>query len=63
MTSDYYNECHVAADKNFSIKLRKPKPNICHPYHLDGFSPEKEENKAKTSKELEFSLTLVVEAL
>jgi hypothetical protein len=47
---------------NYFTKLRKPKPDICLPSHLDGFSPEKEERRAKTTKELESCLILVVGA-
>ena len=38
---------------NYFTKLRKPNQNICLPSHLDGFSLEKEERKAKTTKELD----------
>ena len=38
---------------NYFTKLRKPKRNICLPSHLDGFSLEKEEGRAKTTRELE----------
>ena len=39
---------------NYFTKLRKPKANICLPSHLDGSSTERVEEKAKTTKELEF---------
>jgi hypothetical protein len=48
---------------NCFTKLKKPKANICPPSHLDGFSIEKEADKAKTTKELEFYSTLAVALL
>jgi hypothetical protein len=45
---------------NCFTRLRKPKANICPPSHLDGFSIEKEADKAKITKELEFYSTLAV---
>ena len=47
---------------NSSTKLRKPKPDICLPSLLDGFSTEKEAKRAKTTKELEYCSTLAVAA-
>ena len=38
---------------NYFTELRKPKVNICPPSHLDGSSTEREEEKAKTTRELE----------
>ncbi len=47
---------------NYFTKLRRPKQNICLQSHLDGFSLEKEEGRAKTTKELEFYSILDVVA-
>jgi hypothetical protein len=47
---------------NYFTELRKPKVNICPPSHLDGSSTEREEEKAKTTRELEFYSILDVGA-
>ena len=47
---------------NYFTKLRRPKQNICLPSHLDGFSLEKEEGRAKTTKKLKFYSILDVVA-
>ncbi len=47
---------------NCFTKLKEQNKNIVLPSHLDGFTPEKEANKAKISKELESYSTLDVEA-
>jgi hypothetical protein len=45
-----------------NTKLRKPNQNICPPSLLDGFSAEKEAERAKTTKEHISYLTLDVVA-
>jgi hypothetical protein len=47
---------------NYFTELRKQKVNICPPSHLDGSSTEREEEKAKTTRELKFYSILDVGA-